>query len=178
MYKDSKSRSLTKAFSWRFTATVATIILVYAFTGALEIAFAVGGVEVVVKMILYFFHERVWDRVSRGRTQVEPHVIWFTGLSGSGKSALAKRLVAHLSDKRKLKVEYLDGDALRAIMPGTGFSKEARDQHIQRVGFLASMLEKNGVFVVASFVSPYEEARMFVRQLCKNYVEVYVSTPV
>ena len=66
---------------------------------------------------------------------------------------------------------------MRDIFPATGFTRPERDAHIRRVGYLASTLEKNGVFVVASFVSPYEASRQFVRSLCSNFVEVYVATP-
>ena len=101
-------------------------------------------------------------------------VLWFTGLSGSGKSTLADRVNVYLKDKG-LKVECLDGDTVRSIFPQTGFSKEERDQHIKRMGFLASLLERNGVIVIASFVSPYAEARQFVRGQCDNFSEVYVK---
>ncbi|MCK5174146.1 MAG: adenylyl-sulfate kinase [Planctomycetes bacterium] len=102
-------------------------------------------------------------------------VLWFTGLSGSGKSTLADRVYDELSANGN-RIEKLDGDVLRGIFPATGFTKDDRDEHIRRVGFLASMLEKHGVIVVASFISPYKEARNFVRQRCGNFIEVYVST--
>jgi len=103
-------------------------------------------------------------------------VLWFTGLSGSGKSTLARRVFAEL-ERRGLPAEYLDGDALRSIFPQTGFTKAERDAHIRRVGHMASLLEKHGVFVAASFVSPYAESRNFVRGLCKRFVEIHVSAP-
>jgi adenylylsulfate kinase len=105
-----------------------------------------------------------------------PAVIWLTGLSASGKSTIAQGLVEYLS-KKGTRVEHLDGDVVRQMFPQTGFSKEERDRHIRRVGHLAAMLEKHDVTVVASFISPYREARDFVRSLCKNFIEIYVSTP-
>jgi len=105
-----------------------------------------------------------------------PSVIWLTGLSGSGKSTIAEGIIEYLS-KNGTRVEHLDGDVMRKIFPQTGFSKEERDQHIRRVGYLAAMLEKHDVTVVASFISPYREARDFVRSLCRNFIEIYVSTP-
>ena len=102
-------------------------------------------------------------------------VIWFTGLSGAGKTTLAEKLAAYLK-KNGEKCELLDGDTVRNIFPQTGFSKKERDEHVKRMGFLASMLERNGVTVVASFISPYRESRDFVRKMCRNFVEVYVST--
>ena len=103
-------------------------------------------------------------------------VIWFTGLSGSGKSTLAS-WVAQALRARGDRVEMLDGDSMRAVFPDTGFTKDERNSHIRRVGFLASRLAFHDVTVVASFVSPYRESRDFVRQLCPEFVLVHVSTP-
>jgi adenylyl-sulfate kinase len=100
-------------------------------------------------------------------------VLWFTGLSGAGKSTLADRVYERLTQSGR-RIERLDGDSLRAAFPATGFSRKDRDEHIKRVGYMASRLEHHGVIVVASFISPYREARDFVRGLCKNFIEVYV----
>jgi len=102
--------------------------------------------------------------------------VWFTGLSGSGKSTLARWLADELR-MLGLRVEELDGDAIRARFPTIGFTRVDRDAHVERVGRLASTLEQSGACVVASLISPYEESRQFVRRLCANFVEVYVSTP-
>lgn len=101
-------------------------------------------------------------------------VLWLTGLSGSGKSTIANKVYDQIAvDGRK--VEKLDGDVIRGYFPSTGFTKQARDEHIKRVGFMASRLEKHGVVVIASFISPYKEARQFVRDMCDNYIEVHIS---
>ena len=102
-------------------------------------------------------------------------VVWFTGLSGSGKSTLAERLGAVLV-ARGVDIEMLDGDQVRAAFPDTGFTKDERQAHIRRMGFLAGLLEKHGVVVLASFVSPYEESRQFARRQCRKFIEVYLST--
>lgn len=102
-------------------------------------------------------------------------VLWFTGLSGSGKSTVAREVVAVL-EARGEPVEYLDGDAIRDIFPATGFTRPERDAHIRRVGWVASRLERHGVTVVASLVSPYADSRAFVRGLCRNFVEIWIST--
>ncbi len=109
------------------------------------------------------------------KRKTKAFVLWFTGLPCSGKSTLADMVYDFLM-KKDHKVERLDGDTVRTVFPETGFTKEERDEHIKRVGYLASMLEKNGIIVVSSFVSPYEESREFVRGLCRNFIEVYVST--
>lgn len=103
-------------------------------------------------------------------------VLWFTGLSGSGKSTIARRVVEAL-EARGEPVEYLDGDAIRDIFPATGFTRPERDAHIRRVGWVASRLERHGVTVVASLVSPYTASRDFVRGLCRRFAEVWISTP-
>jgi len=103
-------------------------------------------------------------------------VLWFTGLSGSGKSTIATRVHEALVG-RGVEVEYIDGDALRAVFPNTGFSRAEREEHLRRTGYMAGRLAAHGVTVVASFVSPYRESREFIRRLCRDFIEIYVSTP-
>ncbi|MEW5741845.1 MAG: adenylyl-sulfate kinase [Myxococcota bacterium] len=113
---------------------------------------------------------------SAGPAAPPGRVVWLTGLPGSGKSTVAKAVVAHLQARGR-RVEHLDGDALRTLVPGAGFTREERDAHVRRVGHLASRLEAHGVTVVASLVSPYEDSRRFVRSLCARFFEVHVATP-
>ena len=176
MYSESSTRSLAKTISWRVIATLTTTTIVWLVTGKLTLAVAVGGIEAVTKMVLYYGHERLWDRIRIGRKTAKPAVIWLTGLSGAGKSTIAVWLADAL-EQQGHKVERLDGDTIRDIFPATGFTRPDRDQHIKRVGYLASRLERNGVFVVASLVSPYQESRDFVRGLCDRFLEVHVATP-
>ena len=103
-------------------------------------------------------------------------MLWFTGLSGSGKSTIAVRVHEELA-RRGTDVEYLDGDALREVFPNTGFTREDREEHLRRTGYMAARLAAHGVTVVASFVSPYRDSRDFIRRLCPDFVEIYVSTP-
>ncbi len=103
-------------------------------------------------------------------------VIWLTGLPCAGKSSLAQELWRRLA-LHGSQVEYLDGDLIREKLPGIGFAREERESYLRHVGFTCSVLEKNGITVIASFVSPYRSARDFARTLCRNFVEVYVSTP-
>ena len=103
-------------------------------------------------------------------------VLWFTGLSGSGKSTIAERVHQQLR-QRGTDVEYIDGDALREVFPQTGFTREEREEHLRRTGYMASRLAAHGITVIASFVSPYRESREFIRRLCPGFVEIYVATP-
>ena len=176
MFRETHTRSVMKAVSWRVTGTFATMMVVFAFTRGFALSLAVGGLEFVSKIGMHWLHERLWDRLRFGKEEVRPVVLWFTGLPGSGKSTVSK-WVAESLRARGLRVEELDGDSIRDIFPNTGFSKAERDAHVRRVGHLASRLEQNGVFVVAALVSPYRESRDFVRGLCRNFVEVHVATP-
>jgi adenylylsulfate kinase len=176
VFRETHARSVIKALSWRISGTAATTALVFAITRRMTLSLAVGGLEFASKVGLFWLHERIWDRLRFGREQIRPAVVWFTGLPGSGKSTVSSWVAAELA-RRGLRVESLDGDSIRNIFPNTGFSKSERDAHVRRVGYLASRLEQNGVFVTAALVSPYRESREFVRGLCKTFVEVHVSTP-
>ncbi|HEY5478086.1 MAG TPA: adenylyl-sulfate kinase [Gaiellaceae bacterium] len=107
--------------------------------------------------------------------------LWFTGLSGSGKTTIA-HLVGPALDERGCIVEYLDGDTVRTnLSKGLGFSKEDRDTNIERIGWVASRLTRHGAAVIAAAISPYEEIRQKNRALVEEfgrYVEVYVGASV
>jgi len=150
-YYEAKRRSILKAISWRVWATLTTIALVFLFTGRWKIAAAIGGVEVVAKLVLYFIHERVWDRITWGKRELSPFVLWFTGLPSSGKSTLADEVAEQLK-KRGIKTERLDGDVVRGIFPKTGFSREERNMHIRRIGFLCSILVDRHFHVYCAFL--------------------------
>jgi len=103
--------------------------------------------------------------------------LWLTGLSGAGKTTIASRVMAELQSKN-CPVELLDGDVIRShLSKGLGFSKEDRDTNIRRIGFVASLLSRNGVIVIVAAVSPYRETRDEVRQSTTNFIEVYVEAP-
>jgi adenylylsulfate kinase len=174
-HRDTNARSIAKALSWRLMGTIATAGLVFIFTRKLVMSLAVGGLEFVSKIGLFWLHERMWDRLSFGKQEPKPSVVWFTGLSGSGKSTISEKVTQTLRESG-VHVEHLDGDAVREVFPA-GFTRPERHEHLKRCGFLASRMEANGVFVVASFVSPYQESRDAVRRMCKQFIEVYVSTP-
>jgi adenylyl-sulfate kinase len=107
--------------------------------------------------------------------------VWFTGLSGSGKSTIA-HLLGPALEERGCVVEYLDGDTVRThLSKGLGFSKEDRDTNIERIGWVASRLTRHGAAVIAAAISPYEETRRRARAMVEQwgpFVEVYVSTSV
>ncbi len=103
--------------------------------------------------------------------------IWFTGLSGAGKTTITKALATELTD-RGYDLEILDGDVVREnLTKGLGFSKEDRDENIRRIGFVANLLTRHGVIVLVSAISPYREIREEVRGKIGNFVEVFVNAP-
>src|SRR5512133_1033190 len=107
--------------------------------------------------------------------------LWFTGLSGSGKTTIA-HLVGPELDRRGHVVEYLDGDTVRThLSKGLGFSKEDRDTNIERIGWVASRLTRHGAAVICAAISPYEETRRKARELVEEwgeFVEVYIKASV
>ncbi len=177
MFIETKIRSIVKSISWRILATLTTVSLVFIFFHRIDIALELGGVEIVAKMFIYYFHERAWDKIKFGKVAISPFVVWLTGLPKSGKTTIGNNLF-RLLQKEGIKVQRLDSKEVRALFPETGFTREARDEHIKRIGYLTSILEQNGVSSVASFVSPYKESRDFVRKNTKNFVEVYVKASV
>lgn len=104
--------------------------------------------------------------------------VWFTGLSGSGKSTISDSLVAELQ-RRKSRIEVLDGDVVREnLSKGLGFSKEDRDTNIRRIAFVADLLSRNGVPVITAAISPYREIRDEAREMMDGrFIEVFVDTP-
>ena len=177
MQYETHRRSILKAISWRTWATITTAVIVFIFTGEFALALTVGLLEVVAKMGLYFLHERVWQRIRFGKREIPSFVLWFTGLPASGKKEIAEKVYGLLKAKY-LKTERIDGRDVRPLFPETGFSPDEVNRHIRRAGHLCAMLEKNGIFVVASFVSPFLESRGFARARANNFIEVHVATPV
>jgi adenylyl-sulfate kinase len=105
-------------------------------------------------------------------------VVWFTGLSGAGKSTIASALAAELA-RRGRHAEVLDGDEVRThLSKGLGFSKEDRDTNIRRIGYVARLVARSGAVAITAAISPYREVRDEVRAQAPGFVEVYMRCPV
>src|SRR5207247_10857135 len=127
---------------------------------------------------------RPCPRTARARGRARPATgrngctVWFTGLSGAGKTTIAE-LVRPELERRGLLVEWLDGDEVREhLSKGLGFSKEGRDTNIDRIGWVASRLTRHGAAVIVSAISPYVEARRKAREMVEQhgtFVEVVVD---
>jgi adenylylsulfate kinase len=108
-------------------------------------------------------------------------VVWLTGLSGAGKSTIARATESELS-KKGVRVEVLDGDVIRQkFSRGLGFSKQDRDENVRRAGYVAGLLAGQGVVVLVALISPYRAVRSEVRRQMEQagirFVEVYVNAP-
>jgi adenylyl-sulfate kinase len=103
--------------------------------------------------------------------------LWFTGLSGAGKSTISAIIEKRLREAGA-KIEVLDGDVVREnLSKGLGFSKEDRDINIRRIGFVCELLARNGVIAMVAAISPYRAVREEIRSRIANFVEVYVECP-
>jgi adenylyl-sulfate kinase len=104
--------------------------------------------------------------------------LWFTGLSGAGKSTVSEKVYAKLKEAGA-KVELLDGDVVRThLSKGLGFSKEDRDTNVRRIGFVCELLSRNGVIAIVAAISPYRAVREEIRASVGDFVEVYVHCPI
>jgi len=177
MYKETNRRSIVKGISWRIVATTTTIIIVYLFFGRLDLAIAAGLLETVLKVALYWAHERAWFKVRWGRKKIEPFNLWFTGLPLSGKSTIANGVYEELK-KLDIPLERIDSKDIRELIPNIGYTREDRNRHMRRIGHLIKTLQNNSISTVASFVSPYSESRRAIREMVKNNVVVYVKADI
>jgi bifunctional enzyme CysN/CysC len=117
------------------------------------------------------------DRMLAESEEKHGAVLWFTGLSGSGKSTIANQVFKRLK-KMKIDCERLDGDSVRKnLTSDLGFSPEDRNENIKRVSYVAGILGRHGVIVLATFISPYFESRKIARKNAKNFVEIFVDAP-
>jgi adenylylsulfate kinase len=118
------------------------------------------------------------NRVTGSFIMIDPGLtVWFTGLSGAGKTTISEAVAAELS-ARGLQVEVIDGDVIRKnLCSDLGFSKQDREENCRRIAFVSQLLTRNGIIVLVSAISPYRSAREAARKSIGHFIEVYVSTP-
>jgi adenylylsulfate kinase len=116
--------------------------------------------------------------MENGTRQGRGFTLWFTGLSGAGKTTIAE-IVEHELRERERRVEVLDGDIVRTnLSKGLGFGRDDRNINVLRIGFVANLLTRNGVAVIVSAISPYKEVRDQVRRdIGDDFVEIFVDAP-
>jgi len=177
MYKETNKRSIVKGVTWRVVATTTTMIIVYVFFGRLDLAIATGLIESVLKIGLFWLHEKAWFKVRWGKKRIEPFNLWFTGLPLSGKTTIADKVYEEL-EKLHIPMERIDSKDIRGLIPDIGYARDDRNRHMHRIGNLICTLQNNSISTVASFVSPYKESRRAIRDMVKNNVVVYVKADV
>ena len=126
------------------------------------------------------WHEHHVSKLQRAKIKEQkPCILWFTGLSGSGKSTIANAVELKLNELRK-HTYLLDGDNIRmGLNRGLGFSDEDRVENIRRIGEVAKLFVDSGLIVLTAFISPFQEERDKVRSLVENseFIEVFVDAP-
>ena len=202
MLGNDKKRHILKTFTWRLTATAITFFASWIISGNISVAINIGLVEVLVKMLAYYYHERFWYKNIRfsktittpknlhpkalGESREErslqlnqhPLVIWLTGLSGSGKSSISEEL-DKLLFKKGYKTFILDGDNVRwGINADLTFDKCDREENVRRIAEVSKLFNDAGIIVLTAFISPYKSLRDNAKKIIgdNNFVEVYVNT--
>jgi adenylylsulfate kinase len=202
--KPDKKRHILKTITWRFLATLITFLLAWIIGGDITVAMHIGAWEVFIKMLAYYYHERFWFKYIRFRKKIkkpknvfhqnfkvdrkekeksyhqESKVLWFTGLSGSGKSAIANA-TEQLLHAKGYKTYILDGDNVRwGLNSDLTFSKKDREENIRRVAEVAKLFADSGTIVITSFISPYHSTREMAKEIIgkDDYIEVFVDTSI
>ena len=164
-----------KAVIYRVYSSLITFLISFILTQHFLVSLSIGVLDSIIKIFSYYLFEVLWSEFTG--FSAKPAVIFLTGLSGSGKTTIAKALMKKLQKKGIVPV-LLDGDEIRNVIKQTGFDELSRKNHNLNVGYMASLLEAQGNFVIVSLISPYEETRNTIRGMCKNFKEVYVSTDI
>ena len=162
--KNKESRSLVKSVTWRAFAILILSIVSFLTTGDKKQAIFITLFYHTLQILFYYLHERIWDRIMWGKSK--GLFIQMTGLSGAGKTTLARAVESRLKDKGYM-VEIIDGDEYReGLCKDLGFSKEDRNTNIRRLGFVGKVLSRNKVITIMSAINPYEEVRKELEKEC------------
>lgn len=172
---DSKQRSFWKAITWRVFAIVLLAIVTFLTIDDIKTASLITLCYHSVQILMFFIHERLWNYIKWGKTK--GMFIQMTGLSGAGKTTLAKEVGASLQAKG-FKVEIIDGDEYRTgLCNDLGFSKEDRNTNIRRLGFVGKVLSRNNVITIMSAINPYDNIRKELEETC-GAKTVFIKCPI
>lgn len=201
-HKETQRRSVVKAITWRIIASSTTMAIVFMFTGKLLLAGGIGVVESLSKMLFYYLHERAWTRSSYGKVSAEPRshnivshsgmisdeerktssgtqalTVWFTGLTGSGKTTLAYALERRLFDKGMRSV-VLDGENMRlGLCRDLGFDPTERAENVRRTAEVARITNQHGIFSICGLISPFKDDRIRAKEIIgdDNFLLVHLT---
>jgi len=168
-----KKKYLVKALLYRIYSSAITFLISYILTGNIIVSLSISLIDSLVKIFSYYAFDELWHWITG--FNVSPAVVFLTGLSGSGKTTIAKKVIEKLR-KKGLAPVLLDGDEIRNAIKLTGFDEESRKRHNLNVGYMAKILESQGKIVIVSLISPYDDIRNQIREMCNKFIEVYVST--
>jgi adenylylsulfate kinase len=170
-----KKQQLLKSIVYRFYSSAITFLISYVFTGNLVVSLSIGLIDSLAKIFTYYAFDEIWARLTGFK--ISPAVVFLTGLSGSGKTTIAKTVIEKLK-KKGLAPLLLDGDEIRNAIKLTGFDEESRKRHNLNVGYMAKLLEAQGKVVIVSLISPYDDIRNQIRSMCSKFIEVHVATDI
>jgi len=168
-----KKQQLLKAVVYRIYSSLITFCISFLLTSNLVVSLSISLLDSLFKIFSYYIFDELWARLTGFR--VSPAVVFLTGLSGSGKTTIAGELIHRLKRKGVTPI-LLDGDEIRNAIRLTGFDEDSRKKHNLNVGYMASLLEKQGKIVIVSLISPYDDIRQQIRRMCGRFIEVYVAT--
>ena len=169
------TKTVMKSILYRFYSSIVTAIIGYSLTKNIKLSLSIGSIDFIIKIATYYLFDSIWNKFFN--KTIKPSVVFFTGLSGSGKTTIGKEVCDQLRKKGQ-KVIMLDGDEIRKFFPNTGFDEASRKRHNLNVGYMASFFQQQGVTCVVTMIAPYADVRDSIRETCENYVEVYISTPI
>jgi adenylyl-sulfate kinase len=167
-------KNMIKSIIYRLYSFLVTFGIALLITGNAKLSLALGFVENLFKILTYYWFDIVWDKFTKKKYRTS--VLWFTGLSGSGKTTIAKEVLEQLK-REGHNAMLLDGDEIRDIFKNYGFDKASRLKHINDVAKMAVYLQKQGIIPIVSLISPFEEARAAARAISPDFTEIYVDTP-
>jgi adenylylsulfate kinase len=165
---------LSKSLVYRFVSSSITVLISYFVTKNIKFGLSIGLLDLTFKIINYYTFDMVWEFIFKKK--VKPCVIWLTGLSGSGKSTIAAELITNF-EKQHVPYVLLDGDQIRKVIKETGYDYHSRRKHNLNVAYMASLFESQGNVVIVTLISPYSDVRNECRRICRNFIEVFVDTP-
>lgn len=179
IYKNTNKRYIIKGITWRILATVTTMIIIYLFFGNIELAIAAGFLETILKIILYWWHEKIWDKLKLGKKKIEPFNIVIFGLPLSGKTEIANQLFQKIREQnKKILIERIDSKEIRQLIPELGYKKEDVIIHFKRISYLINILQKNHISSISSFVLPYQESRDYLKKNNNRNILIYIDSSI
>tara|TARA_R100000008_G_C3584505_1_gene171174 strand:- start:32 stop:763 length:732 start_codon:yes stop_codon:yes gene_type:complete len=170
---DLAKRSVSKAVSWKMLGFLVLSSIIYFATGSLKEAGSVAVLYHFLMLVLFVAHERVWNKITWGKTK--GLYIQMTGMSGAGKTTLARSIEKKLKE-RGIKIEIIDGDEYREnLCKDLGFSRDDREENIKRLSFVGKVLGRNNVVCIMSAINPYNSTREHVRKKIVDSKLVYIK---